>query len=149
MEHTTPKHPSGMEIRYTNRRTNSTHLGQAVSGGGVHLASPIRNQHLVVPATVRAPLHNHRHLLLLQCVSIVLDRLHHAMTDLQCQVRVGQKRENFNVNCYGAYYSTAIVLIDYFLKSQGGSWPTRPTPRSAPDTTHRTAGGNGDCTKID
>jgi hypothetical protein len=119
MEHTTPKHPSGMEIHYTNRRTNSTHLGQAVSGGGVHLASPIRDQHLVVPATVCAPLHNRRHLLLLQCISILLDGLHHTVADLQCQVKVGQKRENFNASGYRAYYNTTTVLNGLFSKISG------------------------------
>jgi hypothetical protein len=119
MEHTTPKHPSGMEIRYTNRRTNSTHLGQAVSGGGVHLASPIRDQHLVVPATVRAPLHNHRHLLLLQCVSIVLDGLHHVVVDLQCQVRVGQKRENFNAELLRCLLQYCYSVNGLFSKISG------------------------------
>jgi hypothetical protein len=33
-----------------------------------------------------------------------------SVTDLQCQARVGHKRENFNASCYSAYYHAATVL---------------------------------------
>jgi hypothetical protein len=32
------------------------------------------------------------------------------VVDLQCQVRVGHKRENFNISYYNAYYNIATVL---------------------------------------
>jgi hypothetical protein len=42
-----------------------------------------------------------------------------AVADLQCQVRVGHKRENFNTNCYIDYYSVATVLNGLFSKISG------------------------------
>jgi hypothetical protein len=32
------------------------------------------------------------------------------VTDLQCQIRVDNERENFNINYYNVYYSTTTVL---------------------------------------
>jgi hypothetical protein len=37
-------------------------------------------------------------------------RLPITVVDLQCQVRVGHKRENFNMSYYNAYYNIATVL---------------------------------------
>jgi hypothetical protein len=46
------------------------------------------------------------------------------MADLQSQVRVGHKRENFNVSHYSAYYSTATVLNGLLSKISG--WVVAP-----------------------
>jgi hypothetical protein len=45
--------------------------------------------------------------------SIWIPELLAAVTDLQCQVRVGHKRENFNADCYIAYYNTTTLCWYY------------------------------------
>jgi hypothetical protein len=51
------------------------------------------------------------HLIITCTISVV--------ADLQCQVRVGHKKENFNANCYSAYYSIATVLNELFSQISG------------------------------
>jgi hypothetical protein len=43
----------------------------------------------------------------------------HSVADLQCQARVGHKRENFNASYYSAYCSAATVLNGLFSKISG------------------------------